>query len=164
MKTIGIIGAMPSELVDIRELLGKGDIDSQSAFEFHINHMDDKRIISVCCGIGKVNAAICTQTLISRFNVDCIINAGIAGGMDEKVKVCDIVISKDVMHHDLLSRFLDNYPPFNSNFNADEKLIEIENKVVSVINTITIDSLKQTILQKSINRRVYFLFYNYWFS
>lgn len=125
MKTIGIIGAMPSELVDIRELLGKGDIDSQSAFEFHINHMDDKRIVSVCCGIGKVNAAVCTQTLISLYNADCIINAGIAGGMDEKVKVCDIVISKDVMHHDLLSRFLDNYPPFNSNFKADEKLIEI---------------------------------------
>ena len=125
MKTIGIIGAMPSELIDIRAFLGKGETEKNATFEFHINSIDDKKIISVCCGIGKVNAALCAQNLISLYNVDCIINAGIAGGMDEKVKVCDIVISSDVMHHDLLSRFLDNYPPFNSNFKADERLIEI---------------------------------------
>lgn len=124
MKKIGIIGAMPSELVDIRKSLGEGKISKNKTFEFHINKLDDKTIISVCSGIGKVNASLCAQNLISLFNVECIINAGIAGGMDSSVKVCDIVISKDVMYHDLLKRFLDNYPPYNSNFKADKNLIE----------------------------------------
>ncbi len=49
----------------------------------------------------------------------------------------------------------------NNSLIQDKKIIAIEAKVDSVINTVTIDSLKQSILQKSINRRVYFLFYNY---
>lgn len=124
MNTIGIIGAMPSELVDIRNFLGQGGIEKHATFEFHINNFNGKKIITVCCGIGKVNAALCAQNLISNYNVDCIINAGIAGGMHTDVKVCDIVISNDVMHHDLLTRFLENYPPFNGHFKADQKLIE----------------------------------------
>lgn len=125
MKTVGIIGAMPSELVDIRKSLGEGQVDKHKTFEFHINQMGDNKVVTVCCGIGKVNAALCAQNLISFYNVDIIINAGIAGGMDSQIKVCDIVISKDVMYHDLLARLLDNYPPHNSNFCADDGLIKL---------------------------------------
>ena len=124
MKTIGIIGAMPSELVDIRIALGEAKIEEKATFKFYINELDGKKIINVCCGIGKVNAALCAQNLIDNYNVDCIINAGIAGGMNTEVKVCDIVISSDVMHHDLLTRFLENYPPHNGHFKADNELIE----------------------------------------
>lgn len=124
MKTIGIIGAMPSELADIREALESTEIVTLAKYEFHVNHLHDKKIISVCCGIGKVNAAVCTQVLIDHFAVDCIINTGIAGGLNTAVKVCDIVVSKNVMHHDLLPRMLENYPPFHSQFDADEHLIE----------------------------------------
>lgn len=125
MKTIGIIGAMPSELVDIRKALGGGKIEKHTTFEFHVNEFAEKKIVSVCCGIGKVNAALCAQNLIDIYNIDAIINAGIAGGMNTDVKVCDIVISKDVMHHDLLTRFLENYPPHNGHFAADSRLISL---------------------------------------
>lgn len=124
MKIIGIISAMPSELVDIRLALGEAIIEEKATFKFHINELDGKKIINVCCGIGKVNAALAAQNLIDTYNVDCIINAGIAGGMDTEVKVCDIVVSSEVMHHDLLTRFLENYPPHNGHFKADKGLIE----------------------------------------
>lgn len=125
MKTIGIIGAMPSELVDIRASLGKGKIENHASVDYYINTYNDKKIITCCSGIGKVNSALCAQNLINNYNVNCIINAGIAGGMGDDVKVCDIVISKDVMYHDLLARFLDNYPPYNSKFEADNELIAL---------------------------------------
>ena len=147
MKTIGIIGAMPSELVDIRIALGEAHVEKKATFEFYINQLDDKKIINVCCGIGKVNAALCAQNLINHYNVDCIINAGIAGGMNTEVKVCDIVISSDVMHHDLLTRFLENYPPYNGHFKADEGLI---NKAVSACNKNNISSFVERIVSGEI--------------
>jgi len=123
MNTIGIIGAMPSELADIRRILGIGETIKKSGFEFHINQVNGKKLINVCCGIAKVNAALCTQVLIDNFIPDCIINTGIAGGMNSEVKVCDIVISTEVLAHDLDLHFLNDYPPYCGIFKADERLI-----------------------------------------
>lgn len=125
MKVIGIIGAMPSELVTIRNKLKAIDIKDIAKFEFHICEYSGVTIINVCCGIGKVNAAVCTQILIDTFQVDAIINTGIAGGMSDETQICDIVISSDVMHHDLIPRFLENYPPYNSVFIADKGMISL---------------------------------------
>lgn len=124
LKTIGIVGAMPSELADIRLDLGDAIIEKIASFDFYVNEVDGKKIINVCCGVAKVNSAMATQILIDRFNVDCVINTGIAGGMDKSVKVCDIVIANEVMHHDVTTRFLQNYPPYCGNYEADKKLIE----------------------------------------
>ncbi len=129
MNTIAIIGAMPSELADIRATLGETQIRSISGFDFYINTLKGKTIINACCGIAKVNAALCTQVMIDNFHPDCIINTGIAGGMNGSVKVCDIVISTEVLPHDLDLHFLNDYPPYCGIFKADEKLIEAAEQV-----------------------------------
>lgn len=92
MNTIVIIGAMPSELADIRNMLGESEIKHISGYDFYINQYKGKKIINVCSGIAKVNAAVCAQAAIDNFKPDAVINAGIAGGMNSDVKVCDIVI------------------------------------------------------------------------
>ncbi len=129
MDTIAIIGAMPSELADIRKTLGEAEIKKISGFEFFLNSYKGKTIINACCGIAKVNAALCTQVMIDNFKPDCVINTGIAGGMNTDVKVCDIVISTEVLPHDLDPHFLDDYPPYCSVFKADRKLIESAEKI-----------------------------------
>lgn len=131
MKTIAIIGAMPSELADIRNMLGDAEIKRISGFDFYINEYKGNRIINSCCGIAKVNAALCTQVMIDNFNPDCVINTGVAGGMDTRVKVCDIVISTEVLPHDLDPHFLNDYPPYCAVFKADDKLIETAEKICS---------------------------------
>lgn len=73
---------MPSELADIRKSLTGAVIKNYSGFDFYINTYKDKLIINACCGIAKVNAAVCTQVMIDHFDVDAIINTGVAGGMD----------------------------------------------------------------------------------
>ena len=128
MDTIVIIGAMPSELADIRRILGEAEIKSISGFDYYINNYKGKKLISACCGIAKVNSAVCTQMAIDNFHPDCIINAGIAGGMNDAIKVCDIVVSSEVLHHDLDLHFLKDYPPYCGIFKADEKLIESAEK------------------------------------
>ena len=129
MNTIAIIGAMPSELADIRKILGDAEVRNISGFDFYINERDGKKIINACCGIAKVNAALCAQVMTDNFKPDCIINTGIAGGMNHAVKVCDIVVSNEVLAHDLDLHFLNDYPPYCGIFKADEKLIETAEKV-----------------------------------
>ncbi len=129
MNTIAIIGAMPSELADIRAILGEAEVKHISGFDFYINRRGNKTLVNACCGIAKVNAAVCAQVMTDNFKPDCIINTGIAGGMNPEVKVCDIVISTEVLPHDLDLHFLNDYPPYCGIFKADEKLIETAEKV-----------------------------------
>ena len=140
MNTIAIIGAMPSELADIRAILGKGEIKRISGFDFYINDKNGKTVINACCGIAKVNAALCAQVMIDNFHPDCIINTGIAGGMNSAVKVCDIVISTEVLPHDLDLNFLKDYPPYCGIFKADGGLMDIAEKAGAVyrINDVSV--------------------------
>ena len=134
-KRIGIIGAMPSELVDIRAALPNSNIIRKSGFDYYVNQLENgTEVIHVCSGIAKVNAAVCTQALIDNFQPDAIINAGIAGGMHRDVKVCDIVISDAVLPHDLDLHFLKDYPPYCGIFSADKHLMEVAAKTCDQLN------------------------------
>ncbi|ONI47362.1 5'-methylthioadenosine/S-adenosylhomocysteine nucleosidase, partial [Candidatus Epulonipiscioides saccharophilum] len=87
-------------------------------------------IVLVKSGIGKVNAAICAQILIDIFNVDCIINSGVAGALHPDLEIGDVVISSDTVQHDMdTSAFGDprgTIPRMsNSYFEADKKLVDI---------------------------------------
>lgn len=124
MKTIGIIGAMPSELKDIRQMLGEAQIIKKCGFEYYVSNIGDKKIIRACSGIAKVNAALCCQVMIDNFGVEAVINAGIAGGMNNEIKVCDIVISNEVLPHDLNLHFLIDYPPYCGIYKADDMLVK----------------------------------------
>lgn len=128
MNTIVIIGAMPSELADIRAALGTSEVKIISGYDFYINEYKGKKLINACSGIAKVNAAVCTQVAIDSFRPDCVINAGIAGGMNDEIKVCDIVVSSEVLPHDLDPHFLKDYPPYCGCFKADDRLIEAAEK------------------------------------
>lgn len=129
MKTIGIIGAMPSELIDIKNKLSGAVTQHISGFDYYVDNVGDTKVVFVCSGIAKVNAAVCTQVLIDNFKPDAVINAGIAGGMDDEVKVCDIVISNEVFPHDLDLHFLNDYPPYCGIYKADSHLSDTAVKV-----------------------------------
>ncbi len=131
---IGIIGAMHeeieelrSEIVDIKE---KKIID----FTFYMGKLRGQEIVLVEGGIGKVNATICTTLLIEHFKAEKIIFTGVAGGVDPKVKVGDIVISKDLMEHDFDCTAFGlkpgELPRMDvSAFEADKELFDIAKKV-----------------------------------
>jgi len=137
MKIIGIIGAMPSELKDIQSVQTNTEIRNIAGYEFHASMHGANQIITVCCGIGKVNAAVCTQILIDMFHVEQIINTGIAGGMKSGIKVLEIVISTSVLPHDLDAHFLADYPPYHAEFEADENLQNLAKLVCDTMNIVS---------------------------
>ncbi len=98
---IGIIGAMEEEVVKLIELLENKEEYEYAGMKYYKGTFVEKDLVVVKCGIGKINAAACTQILIDRFSPDYIINTGIAGGLANEVDIEDIVVSTDAVHHDM---------------------------------------------------------------
>jgi adenosylhomocysteine nucleosidase len=98
---IGIIGAMECEIVRILNNIEGCIIKEKAQMTFYKGRYANKDIVLVRSGIGKVNAAICSQILIDDFSVDIIINVGVAGGIKEEISLGDVVIAKDLIQHDV---------------------------------------------------------------
>lgn len=101
MNNIGIIGAMDEEVNKLKKIMTNVKIHNLASMEFYEGELNNKNVIVVRSGIGKVNAAICTQILIDKFNVEGLINTGIAGALDAKIDIADMVLSKDALQHDM---------------------------------------------------------------
>ncbi|GFR35036.1 5'-methylthioadenosine/adenosylhomocysteine nucleosidase [Thermobrachium celere] len=127
---IGIIGAMDEEVIKIKESMEVERIEKKANMEFYMGKFLGKEVVVVRSGIGKVNAAVCTQILIDDFNVDAVINTGIAGGVYSEINVGDVVVSTDLVHHDFdttaFGYEVGQIPRMEVySFKADEKLIDI---------------------------------------
>ena len=69
--------------------------------EFCEGVLSGREVVVVRSGIGKVNAAVCTQILVDEFGADTVINTGIAGSLKSEINIGDIVISTDLVQHDM---------------------------------------------------------------
>lgn len=98
---IGIIGAMEEEVVKLIEQMEVEATVEQASMTFCKGVLCGKDVVVVRSGIGKVNAAACAQILIDKFQVDHLINTGIAGSLDAAIDIGDMVISTDALNHDM---------------------------------------------------------------
>jgi len=108
-EKIGLIGAMAEEIQRIDERMEETSASDIAGIRFLEGIFCGKKVVLCKSGVGKVNAAACTQILIDRFGVDAIIFTGLAGALDPTLNIGDIVIP-----------FADR-----SVFPADERLIKL---------------------------------------
>lgn len=144
MNKIGLIFALKEELDEVIKYMKV--INEFKIFDltFYECTYEKKECILVECGIGKVNAARCSQILIDNLKIDYIINVGVAGGIDKDINICDVVIGDRLVQHDF------DFTPFNYKkgfipnvgdyFSCDDYLIneakKIKLKVPTHIGTI----------------------------
>lgn len=101
MTKLGIIGAMREEIEALLSQM-EGKTETQKAGStFYDGVLDGLPITVVECGIGKVNAALGAQILCDLFDVTHLVNTGIAGSLCAQLDIGDLVVSRDVMHHDM---------------------------------------------------------------
>ncbi len=100
-KVIGLIGAMDVEVELITNELQNVETKVLAGKKFHKGMIDGVEVVAVVSGIGKVNAAMCTQKMIDEYNPQIIINSGIAGSLKSNIKIADIVIADKLCQHDL---------------------------------------------------------------
>lgn len=128
MIIIGMIGAMDIEVATLKNKLSEPKVETIAGISFYQGALNGICTVIAKSGIGKVNAAVCTQILIDHFHVTHIINTGIAGAIQHGLGIMDIVVSTDAIYHDVdVTAF--NYAPgtvpgMPTVFTADNTLIK----------------------------------------
>ena len=100
MTKLGIIGAMTVEVETLKERMEDMSVSIHTGMEFYQGTLEGLNVVVVQCGVGKVNAAMCTQILCDCFGVTHLVNTGIAGSLCAELDIGDLVVSKDAMYHD----------------------------------------------------------------
>ncbi|GGA69026.1 5'-methylthioadenosine/S-adenosylhomocysteine nucleosidase [Ornithinibacillus halotolerans] len=136
--TIGIIGAMDEEIeIIVQEMTNKEETTIANCL-FVKGNLRGQEIVLLKSGIGKVNAAMSTTILMERFSPDYVINTGSAGGFAKQLDVGDVVISNEVVHHDVDVTAFDyaygQVPGMPATFQADPSLIQKAIKAVEQID------------------------------
>ena len=126
---LGIIGAMAVEIAALKDNMESIRESVQAGMTFYEGTLKGLPVVLVQCGVGKINAAMCTQILIDCFSVTHVVNTGIAGSLCAELDIADLVISRDAIHHDFDLRFwgrpVGQVPGMDViAFPADEKLRE----------------------------------------
>ena len=101
MTKLGIIGAMDVEVATLKEKMENKTVRTVAGSDYCEGKLEGLDVVVVQCGVGKVNAALCTQILCDCFAVTHIVNTGIAGSLNAQLDIGDFVISQDAVYHDV---------------------------------------------------------------
>lgn len=102
IRKLGVIGAMDVEVNLIKDAMAQaGPVRTTrvAGMDFCEGTIGGTAAVVVRCGVGMVNAATCTQILADKFNVDAVLNTGIAGSLDASINIGDIVVATDAVNH-----------------------------------------------------------------
>ncbi|MGO2233932.1 5'-methylthioadenosine/S-adenosylhomocysteine nucleosidase [Marinomonas sp. UCMA 3892] len=127
MSVIGLIGAMDEEVAVIKAWMTDVREQTIAGCDFFVGRFEGKDVVLLKSGIGKVNAAVSTTLLLSQFEPEYVINIGSAGGFDPELQVGDVVISDQVVHHDVdvtgFGYLMGQVPNMPATYAADETLV-----------------------------------------
>lgn len=138
-KTIGIIGAMDEEVEILKSMLDITETVTEAGMTFYKGMLHNRQIVLARSGIGKVNAAVCAQLMITLFKIDYLINSGVAGTLHKDINQGDIVISTDAVQHDVDTTVfgdpLGAIPRLGVTFfEADQALMNLAEKAAKSLN------------------------------
>lgn len=100
MTKLGIIGAMDVEVAILKEKMTDKTDEVRGGRTYCQGKLSGLDVVVVQCGVGKVHAAMCAQTLCDRYGVTHIVNTGVAGSLDASLDIGDVLVSRDAMYHD----------------------------------------------------------------
>lgn len=139
MNKTGIIGAMELEVETLKAKLKDSRITEKAGMAFYEGTLNGASVVIVRCGVGKVNAALCVQLLVDLFQINAIINTGVAGSLNSQLDIGDILISKDALYHDVDATIF-GYAPGEvpqlgvREFPADEHLASLAKSACEAVN------------------------------
>lgn len=133
---IGIIGAMKEEVTEILRYFNEYKEETIHGVEFYTTNHNGKDIVICQSGIGKVNSAVSTTIMLTKFNVQQIINIGSAGGV--KGAIGDVVVAENTQYFDVdVTAFGYEYgqvPGMPLHYDADDRLVSLTKTVLDELN------------------------------
>ncbi len=139
MTKLGIIGAMDMEVETLRQHMENLTVSRHAGCDYCEGTLRGLPVVVVQSGVGKVNAAICTQILCSQFGITHLVNTGVAGSLCAELDISDLVVSRDAIHHDVDCQIF-GYAPCQvpgmalTAFPADETLIRCAYAAAEAVN------------------------------
>ena len=137
MKKIGIVAAMQEEFEEIENKMKDVEIKIIKDLRFLIGKIGDYKCVLVQSGVGKVHAARTTQVMIDNFELQSIINVGVAGSINDNLNIGDVVIGKYVVQHDFdITAFGHSkgyIPSIGNNIKCNEKMLSKFNEIMENI-------------------------------
>ena len=138
---VGIIGAMELEVQALKDLMDKAEIQHISTIDFCKGNINGVDTVVAVAGVGKVNAAVCAQTMILKYSPDLIINVGVAGGLADTFRIGDIAVADYVVEHDMDTSPLGDEKGFISGINmvklpCDSCIADMMMDAVETVGTI----------------------------
>lgn len=100
-KVVGIIGAMDLEVEKLIEAMTDKTVTEYAKRTFYSGKLQGTDVVLARCGVGKVNAAVTVQMMVDKFGITEIINTGVAGSLNEKIDIGDIVLATGAVYHDM---------------------------------------------------------------
>lgn len=117
-RVIGVIGAMASEIDALKASLELPETVTISGVDFVRGRFGNVDVVTARCGIGKVFAALCTQTMILRYHPDLVLNIGVGGALTPRLSIADVGIAESVVQHDMDTTGLGDAPGLVSGINV----------------------------------------------
>ncbi|WP_457943613.1 5'-methylthioadenosine/adenosylhomocysteine nucleosidase [Caproiciproducens sp. LBM24188] len=131
---VGIIGAMAVEVENILKKMTGTKQEKISGITYYMGKIENRDCVVAQCGIGKVAAAVCAQTMILKYSPVAVINVGVAGGIGEGIHIGDLVVSSGLVQHDIDTTALGDPMALISGLNlvtipASERLVRLVEQV-----------------------------------
>ena len=101
MVELGIIAAMALEAEPLIAQMQNTNTETVSGITFTKGDLFGHTVVVAVCGIGKVFAALCAQTMLLRYAPCAVINTGVAGSLSTKLKIGDLAVAERVAQHDM---------------------------------------------------------------
>jgi adenosylhomocysteine nucleosidase len=120
----GILGALPEEVALLVQAMDLQSEHRHYGTTFYKGGLGGHPAVAACCSVGKVNAALCASVMIREMGADAVVNVGIAGAVDPRLKVLDVVLSSSAAFHDAES-IMQQFYPFRLEFDADPGLLAL---------------------------------------
>ncbi len=98
---IGIIGAMEKETQMLAAAMEAPRTETVSGITYVCGRLEGQEVVVATCGIGKVFAAVCAQTMILRYQPALLINTGIAGTLSPSLGIGDVAVADRLVQHDM---------------------------------------------------------------
>lgn len=121
---IGIICAIEQEVKAMLNYMENKEEKKLFNMQLYEGLIANQPVVVANSGVGKVNAAMSTTLLLSHYDVDCIINVGVAGGLLECQNPLDVVIARNVIQHDFDTSPVDGDEGIGMVLNCDDALAQ----------------------------------------
>ncbi|SFH66394.1 methylthioadenosine nucleosidase /adenosylhomocysteine nucleosidase [Pisciglobus halotolerans] len=128
---------MDEEIIVLKEKMENREDWQEANAAFSSGELYGHQVVLVKSGIGKVNAALAATLLISKYQVEAVINTGSAGAIDESLKIGDVVVSTALAYHSAdataFGYVYGQIPQMPARYTADDRLLDVTAEAITEV-------------------------------